>query len=916
MVDTKFLSVCSAILTFFSLISLLATVYLQQQTYKFIDSNRGIQNGLFVSSDLPAVTSLDMIWSWIDKIIENSAIATMNDINSNCYYPVNQQTILINGLNYTLYDPRHQIQSCTQNIFFIQSNGLQRKVQIKGNNQILSFGMFMKRSYPRESMKGAAGDSSPVVIATDETYQSPNAKYDPKFIEVCSVRQSSSVRCVLKDGLKGQPGSTLQWTGKEIERTRMAFDSNSRAFLYLKGSNYTLVPCYTTPSASSHAAEETIQRIRLDDNDTITWSYLRPSSSSADKESLVNCTVIWLTPGTTIRSKCLRVMNSQFTPRDSFMGAILGGQTVTSIYDLHFDCSRLIQYPLAQVRRWYYQSEDTIRVHITLPNQQRYYGNFFSSSDEFIWLGEGISLSTLLQFHEYLDTNTRLFKIFIVIRNLGDSELFYSLVTITFSISPTGSLTNSYNSVFIPIVQYYYGLDGYPWLFKDVAISELFLGLVLVMLLFKIALQVLTAVREGIVPWLKQHFAERQRRQRLESSSRSDQEISNRLVSFLESLWTNQSAGRVYLSPSKALPVFTHEEEITPASPPALGHERTSETREVEMSPRRLFPLVTDKLEEEPGLKVQTLPPPLDASPSPNTSPCRERNPLALRDSESFSSPLPPPLSNTQRRRSLLVDLAGESFKQVKLFVFVTWDLLLDLCATIVLLLMLFYRLKFIHSCKSFHDYITHLQGTDIDTSHAVEKIIRDFSFLQLYLAILKTIALAAVLLGISHFFLRTSQGKRLGIVTRTITKTLHDLIPLLFIFMTLLIAYATLGTEIYGARLDEWSNLFQSMGTLFIMILGNYDSYDQSESAFSFCTSPHISPVMIVDSTQTTIFFWSYVALIYFVVFNIALAVILEVYSDIRRENQSYFRLKKRTAEDLTSSHEWREEKGGEEKD
>jgi hypothetical protein len=166
----------------------------------------------------------------------------------------------------------------------------------------------------------------------------------------------------------------------------------------------------------------------------------------------------------------------------------------------------------------------------------------------------------------------------------------------------------------------------------------------------------------------------------------------------------------------------------------------------------------------------------------------------------------------------------------VKLIVFVTWDLFLDLCATIVLLLMLFYRLRFIHSCKTFHDYITQLQGTDIDTSQAVEKIIRDFSYLNIYLAILKTVALAAVLLGISHFFLRTSRGKRLGIVTRTITKTLRDLVPLLFIFMTLLAAYATLGTEIYGARLEEWSSLFQSMGTLFIMILGNYESYDESK--------------------------------------------------------------------------------------
>jgi predicted membrane protein len=64
----------------------------------------------------------------------------------------------------------------------------------------------------------------------------------------------------------------------------------------------------------------------------------------------------------------------------------------------------------------------------------------------------------------------------------------------------------------------------------------------------------------------------------------------------------------------------------------------------------------------------------------------------------------------------------------------------------------------------------------------------------------------------------------------------------------------------------------------------------------------------MLVDQSQTVIFFWSYVAIIYFVVFNIALAVILEVYSDIRRQNQDYFRAKK--ASQLTSEQEGEEER------
>lgn len=69
----------------------------------------------------------------------------------------------------------------------------------------------------------------------------------------------------------------------------------------------------------------------------------------------------------------------------------------------------------------------------------------------------------------------------------------------------------------------------------------------------------------------------------------------------------------------------------------------------------------------------------------------------------------------------------------------------------------------------------------------------------------------------------------------------------------------------------------------------------------------------MQVDSSQTIVFFWSYVAIIYFVVFNIALAVILEVYSDIRKQNQDYFRIKKQESQSRLQGNVERDEASGE---
>jgi hypothetical protein len=875
-IGSKFLSISSAIITFLSLISLLVTVYVQQQSYQFIDSNRGIQENLFTSSSstsqLDEITSLDMVWNWIDGLVERFAPSTIKDIDSNCDYQVNRQTVVIDGIHYLLFDPTLQIQSCYQNIFYVRSQGIKRKVYVTGNNQILSFGMFMKRSYPKYSVRGSSGEI-PMTISSEDTYETPNARYDPKFIEVCSIRSegfptsASSYRCVLSDGFQNEPGSTLDWVGEEMNSV-MTFQNESKSYLYLKGHSSTLIPCHTlSPSGQ-------ISRVTISNNATISWT---PIADTNQLTSFTNCSLIWLTSGNSIRSKCLHVFNHQFTSRDSFMGAILGGTTVTSIYDLHFDCTNLVKYPLPLVSQWFYQSQDTIRVHLTLPNHQKFYGNFFSASDEFIWLGEGISLSTLLQFHDYLDKNTREFKIFLVLRNLGDNELFYSLITLTFHISSTGYMTNSYSSIFIPIIQYDYGLNGSPWLSKDVAISEFFLAFVLLLLLLKIAYQLSIAIRDGVIPRLRQI----RRIQRRKSALRD--EISSfsshpTWRSRVDGLWRSLPGGGRWFSNSQGiLPTHDIDEKVSPEplfdiseQEISLSNAQSSQTTEltgIEMSSGRgigsLFPVLREEEEDKEeaeidgdrevegkseedtlSIKIEILPEEettdptvAEENPAPPPSPTAPaspqlRNPLrsTLSTDSSFSSPLKRSASSVQRRRSLLISIADESFKQVKVLVFLTWDLFLDICAMIILMLMLAYRLRFIKSCQQFHQYIIGLSTTEIDTGTVVERIIRDFSFLNLYLNLLKVISLAAVLLGISHFFMRTSQGKRLGIVTRTITKSLQDLIPLLFIFITLLIAYATLGTEIYGAQLVEWSDLFQSMSTLFIMILGNYDTYDDSE--------------------------------------------------------------------------------------
>ena len=93
-----------------------------------------------------------------------------------------------------------------------------------------------------------------------------------------------------------------------------------------------------------------------------------------------------------------------------------------------------------------------------------------------------------------------------------------------------------------------------------------------------------------------------------------------------------------------------------------------------------------------------------------------------------------------------------------------------------------------------------------------------------------RTIALCVVLIGLVQFFRYLSFDRRFGIVTDTILSSALDLIPVLAIFAVVCIAYAVMGTAIYGQDLVEFSDLGSSLSSLFLMILGQFDGYYNSE--------------------------------------------------------------------------------------
>jgi uncharacterized paraquat-inducible protein A len=179
------------------------------------------------------------------------------------------------------------------------------------------------------------------------------------------------------------------------------------------------------------------------------------------------------------------------------------------------------------------------------------------------------------------------------------------------------------------------------------------------------------------------------------------------------------------------------------------------------------------------------------------------------------------------------------------------------------------YRVQYVMKARDLHNYIKSLEGdtTARDSfDDNLEGIIGDFEELSNLSEATHIVTIIAVTIGIFQFFRYLSFDKKLGIVTETVFVVFFDLMPVLFIFLTIVVSYGVLGTEIYGAQLSEWSTLGKSIGSLLLMMLGEYGPYFELRD---------ISPI------ETGIFFWSFVIIISMILFNMVLAVILNVYED-----------------------------------
>lgn len=154
----------------------------------------------------------------------------------------------------------------------------------------------------------------------------------------------------------------------------------------------------------------------------------------------------------------------------AFIASWLGMPTIYQVTNLVMGCSDLIDTPSYELHQYFVSTSLAIQNYL---DSEDMYGTFFLTESNLKWMLFAKFYAKQLIMHQFIDSNTRKVSVFTVLRSLGDEDLFYALVTVTFSISVSGQIEHEFDVQYVPIIQYYYGLDGYPYMTNEVLVSEL-----------------------------------------------------------------------------------------------------------------------------------------------------------------------------------------------------------------------------------------------------------------------------------------------------------------------------------------------------------------------------------------------------------------------------------------------------------
>jgi hypothetical protein len=136
------------------------------------------------------------------------------------------------------------------------------------------------------------------------------------------------------------------------------------------------------------------------------------------------------------------------------------------------------------------------------------------------------------------------------------------------------------------------------------------------------------------------------------------------------------------------------------------------------------------------------------------------------------------------------------------------------------------------------------------------------------------TVVCALVILSATFQVLKNINfHPRLGIVTRTIAKAAADLTFFLLLFCTVGSLYAFLGCLIFGQEMDRFSSFALAFEAVLQMCVGMYSPMDEPEFLGGG------------KKLLAMLYFWTYVAISFFILLNALLAIVVEAYDLVKQQ-------------------------------
>eukprot|EP00897_Mesotaenium_endlicherianum_P002979 jgi/Mesen1/2709/ME000168S01775 len=160
------------------------------------------------------------------------------------------------------------------------------------------------------------------------------------------------------------------------------------------------------------------------------------------------------------------------------------------------------------------------------------------------------------------------------------------------------------------------------------------------------------------------------------------------------------------------------------------------------------------------------------------------------------------------------------------------------------------------------------------------------------FVAAINTLLLLARVLKLSHFH------PRLGLLTRTLQNIIPDLAAYLFVWALITVGFAVMGMISFGDQLKQFHSLSQAINTMFSLYLGTIDVNNDLLAI----------GVTFWDQGPARLFFWSYMIIANLVLLNFLIAIVIDMFSEVKDKNNKRSKLVNRMASELSFSFgSWR---------